>query len=282
MTPPKISIQSILQKKKQSEKITMLTAYDFALAAIIDQAGIDIVLVGDSMANVVLGLESTKDIGLDEIIHHAKAVRRGVHNALLVGDMPFSAYQQNPRQSVANAKRLINEAGCDAVKIEWFDQCLSVAEDLVKAGIPLMGHVGLTPQTADQLGGFKVQGKDAQSAQKIIENSLALEKAGCFAIVLECIPDQISEIITHKLKIPTIGIGAGVYCDGQVLVTYDLLGFLKGFHPKFTKQYIDLNSQITQAVLQFKNEVTQKTFPDAAHSFTIKTDELAHLKKLLS
>ncbi|MCB9757235.1 MAG: 3-methyl-2-oxobutanoate hydroxymethyltransferase, partial [Candidatus Omnitrophica bacterium] len=227
----KIAVLS--QKAQSGQKLTMLTAYDFPMAALIDECGIDIVLVGDSLANVVLGLPSTKDVGISEMLHHAKAVRRAVKNALLLGDMPFSAYQVHPQNAVKNARRFILEAGCDAVKLEWFADCLAVTEKLVKNKIAVMGHVGLTPQTADQLGGFKVQGKDALSAKKIIEQAKNLESAGCFSLVLECVPDQLAAEITRILKIPTIGIGAGLHCDGQVLVTHDLLGMFSQFHPKF-------------------------------------------------
>jgi len=278
--PVKISpkITEILKKSERSERITMLTAYDFSFASVIDSCGIDIVLVGDSLANVVLGLPSTKDVGMDEMLHHTKAVRRGVKNALLLGDMPFSAYQTSPQDAVKNAKRFIDEAGCDAVKLEWFDGCLDVTTNIVKAGIPVMGHVGLTPQTADKLGGFKVQGKDAVSAKKIIEQAKSLEEAGCFSIVLECVPDLLAAEITKKLRIPTIGIGAGPDCDGQVLVTHDLLGMFGQFHPKFAKQYVDVSALMKKGIEEFKKEVKLGKFPDKAHSFTMSEDEY---KKIL-
>lgn len=271
--PNRKTIQQILEKKKQSQKITMLTAYDYSLASIVDKAGIDIVLVGDSLANVMLGLELTKEVGMAEMIHHSKAVNRAVNEALLVGDMPFESYQFGVDKAVANARRFVEEAGCNAVKIEWFEECLDVAKRIVDAGIPVMGHVGLTPQTADRLGGFKVQGKDAQSAKKIIQNAKDLQTMGCFSIVLECIPDRISKVITEELTIPTIGIGAGVYCDGQVLVTHDLLGLFDRFHPKFVKEYMDLKYQIFKAVTQYKEEVEKAKFPAKEHSFTIKEEE---------
>lgn len=256
----------------------MLTAYDYPLAALIDAAGIDMILVGDSLANVVLGLKSTKEVGMTEMLHHAKAVSRAVQNALIVGDMPFEAYQRNPKEAVKNAKRFITEAGCQAVKVEWFEECVAVVQSIVKAGIPVMGHVGLTPQTADRLGGFKVQGKDADSALRIIENAKALQSSGCFSVVLECIPDKIAEMISKQLSIPTIGIGAGAHCDGQVLVTYDLLGILPGFHPKFVKQYVDLSSLILRAVRHYKDDVQKGTFPEKKHSFQMDKQELESLK----
>ena len=269
------TVNDIINKKKDDDKIIMLTAYDYPMAKIIDEIGVDMVLVGDSLANVVLGLSSTKEIGMTEMIYHAKAVNRAVEQALLVGDMPYSGYQENPAKAVENAKRFMNEAGCQAVKLEWFDRCISIAEKIVKAGIPVMGHVGLTPQTAE---GMKVQGKDAQSAKEIIEHALGLEKAGCFSIVLECIPDKIAAIITQELKIPTIGIGAGAACDGQVLVLHDLLGLFDRYTPKFVKRYADLKSSIGKAVTAFKEEVTKGVFPDAQHSFSMSEEEFEKIQ----
>ena len=272
----KVTVKDILSLKNK-RKITMLTAYDYPLASLIDKAGIDIILVGDSVANVVLGLESTTQVGMTEMIHHAKAVTRAVKCALVIGDMPYESYQIDPNDSVKNAGRFIDEAKCDAVKLEWFAQCLAVTEKIIKAGIPVMGHIGLTPQTADKLGGFKVQGKDAEAAKRLIAQAIGLEKLGCFAIVLECVPDKIARIITEKLKIPTIGIGAGPDCDGQVLVTHDLLGLFQRFTPKFVKKYINLSPLILEAIENYKNEVIQGKFPTTEHSFTIKQEELKKL-----
>lgn len=274
MENTKISVSDILGMKKRGEKITMLTAYDFPLASLVDRAGIEIILVGDSVANVVLGLKTTPEVGMVEMIHHAKAVTRAVTRALVVGDMPFESYQVNPKESVKNAQRFIQEAHCDAVKLEWFDKCLLVTEKILEAGIAVMGHIGLTPQTADKLGGFKVQGKDAETAKRLIDQAKALERLGCFSIVLECIPDKIAQKITGELSIPTIGIGAGIHCDGQVLVAHDLLGLFERFKPKFVKQYINLSPMIQSAVEQFKKEVKEGVFPAQEHSFTIKDDEL--------
>jgi len=273
----KITVQDILALKGK-RKITMLTAYDYPLASLIDQAGIDMILVGDSVANVVLGLESTTQVGMQEMIHHAKAVTRAVKQALVIGDMPYDSYQVNPAESVKNARRFIEEAKCDCVKLEWFDRCLEVTESIIKAGIAVMGHIGLTPQTADKLGGFKVQGKDAEAAQRLIEQAVALEKLGCFAIVLECVPDKIAAIITQKLRIPTIGIGAGVDCDGQVLVSHDMLGLFVRYTPKFVKKYVNLSALIAQAIQDYKKEVEEESFPDKEHSFSIKEEELKKLK----
>lgn len=271
------TIQHIQQKKRDGQKITMLTAYDYPLATYVDAAGVDIILIGDSLANVVLGLGSTTEVGMTEMLHHAKAVNRAVKQALLVGDMPFESYQADMNKAVENARRFIEEAGCSAVKLEWFDRCLEVAENIIKAGIPVMGHVGLTPQTAETLGGFKVQGKDAQSALTIIKNAKALEQIGCFSIVLECIPSPIAEMITRKLSIPTIGIGAGVHCDGQVLVTHDILGLFDRFKPKFVKRYVNLGESIIEGVRQYCDEVGRGTFPDTGHSYSMSPDELERL-----
>jgi 3-methyl-2-oxobutanoate hydroxymethyltransferase len=272
----KITVQDILLLKDK-RKITMLTAYDYPIASLIDKADIDMILVGDSLANVVLGLESTTQVGMWEMLHHAKAVTRAVKHALVIGDMPYESYQVDPDASVKNALRFINEAKCDAVKLEWFDKCIQVTESIVKAGVAVMGHIGLTPQTADKIGGFKVQGKDAEAAQRLIEQAALLEKTGCFALVLECVPDKIAEKITGMLKIPTIGIGAGRYCDGQVLVVNDMVGLFERYKPKFVKQYINLAPQIQNAIENYKNEVIEGKFPAAEHSFTIKKEELDKL-----
>jgi 3-methyl-2-oxobutanoate hydroxymethyltransferase len=255
----------------------MLTAYDFPLASFIDQAGIDLILVGDSVANVVLGLQSTTQVGMAEMIHHAKAVTRAVKHALVIGDMPYESYQINPDESVKNAKRFIDEANCDAIKLEWFDKCPQVTEAIIKTGIAVMGHIGLTPQTADKLGGFKVQGKDAEAAKRLIDQALLLEKLGCFSIVLECVPDKVAELITQKLKIPTIGIGAGLNCDGQVLVTHDMLGLFQRFSPKFVKKYINLSNEIIEAIKKYKEEVQNLQFPTKDHSFSINKEQLDKL-----
>ncbi|MGB4520677.1 MAG: 3-methyl-2-oxobutanoate hydroxymethyltransferase [Candidatus Omnitrophota bacterium] len=274
----KITVKDILALKSK-RKITMLTAYDYPLASLIDRAGIDIILVGDSLANVVLGLETTKQVGMTEMLISAKAVTRAAKHALIIGDMPYESYQINSQESVKNASRFMNEANCDAIKLEWFDKCLEVTEAIIKAGIPVMGHIGLTPQTADKIGGFKVQGKDAEAAKRLITQALALEKLGSFSIVLECVPDEIAKIITQKLSIPTISCGAGINCDGQVLVTHDILGLFERFKPKFVKQYINLAPLIQAAVEEYKTEVIQEKFPTKEHSFSIKEEELKKIKE---
>jgi len=264
---------------KGKRKITMLTAYDYPLASLVDNAGIDMILVGDSLANVVLGLDSTTKVGMTEMLHHAKAVARAVKHALIVGDMPYDSYQVNPEESVRNAKRFIEEAHCAAIKLEWFEKCIEVTEKIVNAGIPVMGHIGLTPQTADKIGGFKVQGKDAEAAERLIKQAKALEEKGCFAIVLECVPDRIAGLITKELKIPTIGIGAGIDCDGQVLVIHDMLGLFQRYTPKFVKKYVDISPLISKAIEEYKNEVLQEKFPGPQHTFSIKEEEFKKLKQ---
>lgn len=277
MDNKKVTISDI-RGAKGRRKLTMLTAYDYPLASIIDRAGIDMILVGDSVANVVLGLDSTTQVGMSEMIHHAKAVTRAVKNALVIGDMPYDSYQVNPIESVKNAKRFIDEAQCDAVKLEWFDKCLEVTKEIINSGIAVMGHIGLTPQTAEKIGGFRVQGKDAEAAQRLIKQALDLEELGCFAIVLECVPDKIAGMITEKTKIPTIGIGAGVSCDGQVLVTHDMVGLFERFTPKFVKKYINLSEDIFKAVKEYKYDVEAGKFPAKEHTFSIKQEELDKLK----
>lgn len=277
----KITIDDIKKKKVSGEKITMLTAYDYPTAVLMDKAGLDIILVGDSLANVVLGLESTVQVGMSEMLHHAKAVCRGVERSLVVGDMPYESYQMDTSKAVENARRLVDEAGCNAVKYEWFDQCPNVVRQTVNAGIPVMGHVGLTPQTAEQLGGYKVQGRDIESARRIILQALQLEESGCFAVVIECVPAQLAEMMTAKMKIPTIGIGAGVACDGQVLVSHDLLGLHQRFRPKFAKQYVDLGTIALEAFLQYKEDVEEGIFPDPEHSFNLNAEDLKRLRDQL-
>ena len=265
-----ISIPDIISKKQCGVKIVMLTAYDYPTARLVDQAGVDMILVGDSLANVVLGLDSTTQVGMAEMLHHTKAVSRATQQALVVADMPYEAYQVVGADAVICARRLVDEAGCGAVKLEWFDGQSSVSpvEQIVRAicaaGIPVMGHVGLTPQTAQS---FKVQGKDLASARAILDQARAFEAAGCFAVVLECVPESLAHEITAALKIPTIGIGAGKYCDGQVLVLHDVLGLTERKAPKFVKQYIDLKAPIKDAVRLYREDVVAGRFPGAEHTF---------------
>lgn len=257
----------------------MLTAYDFPLAEIVDKAGVDMILVGDSLANVVLGLDSTKEIGMMEMLHHAKAVTRAVRQALVVADMPYGAYQVNTEDALPNARRFVDEVGCDAVKIEWFAAAPFCAERIAAAGIPVIGHIGLTPQTAEQLGGFKVQGKDAEAACHLMDEAKEFESCGCFCLILECVPDQVARIITKNSKVPTVGIGAGPFCDGQVLVTHDMLGLWNKYPLKFVKKYAHLAEDIQRAVEIYKSEVERGIFPDREHSFSMSAEELKKLDK---
>ncbi len=272
MEREKVKIPNI-QKKKNSQKITMLTAYDYPMAKLVDQAGIDIILVGDSLGMVVLGYDSTLPVTMDDMIRHTQAVRRGTEYALLVGDMPYKSYDTETN-AVKNAERFMKDAGCDAVKLEGGTESLAAARAILKAGIPVMGHLGLTPQSVEKLGGYKVQGKTPEAAKVIIDDAKKLEKVGCFSIVLECIPSEIARIITSELKVPTIGIGAGVDCDGQVLVINDMVGLFDRFVPKFVKQYIKLSAQIVDGIKAYKREVEDGSFPTKEHEFKIKTEEL--------
>lgn len=256
---------STLQKKKQnSEKITMLTAYDHPSAKLVDQAGIDIILVGDSLGNVVLGYDNTIPVTLEEMLHHTKAVARGVENALVVTDMPFMSFQVNVEETIKNAGKLVKEGQAQAVKLEGAAPKTIAA--IKEIGIPVMGHIGFTPQSVNQLGGYKVQGKDKDTADKLKKQAKLLEEAGVFAIVLEMVPAKLAKEITGSLNIPTIGIGAGPDCDGQVLVLNDLLGLTEK-PPKFVKKYADLNKTISSALTSFKTEVQKGTYPSSQHSF---------------
>jgi 3-methyl-2-oxobutanoate hydroxymethyltransferase len=263
--------------KPSAPKIAMLTAYDYPSALLADKAEMDIILVGDSLGMVVLGYESTVPVTLEEMLHHAKAVRRGARDAVLIGDMPFGSFQTSPEEAVHNAVRFLKEAGMDGVKLEGGTNQAEIARAIVRAGVPVMGHIGLLPQLVSQMGGFKVQGRDAIAAQKLIDDALALQEAGCFAIVLEAIPDRLASHITKQLAIPTIGIGAGPECDGQVLVFHDLLGLFDRFTPKFAKKYADAHGLILGALMEYKDEVLKGQFPTQEHSFTIKDEVLYQL-----
>jgi 3-methyl-2-oxobutanoate hydroxymethyltransferase len=268
----KLTIQDIVMMKKNSDRISMLTAYDASFAGLIDAAGIDMVLVGDSLGNVLLGYDSTIPVTMEEMLHHCRAASKGVKRAVLVGDMPFMSYHISESEAITNAGRFLKEAGCNAVKLEGGTEMCDKVKAIVRAGIPVMGHIGLTPQTASQLGGYKVQGKDAESAQRLLQSARDLEAAGVFALVLECIPAQLSEVITASVSMPTIGIGAGPYCDGQVLVTHDMLGMFEKFIPSFVKQYVNLAPQIKEAVVAYHDEVKKGTFPAEEHSFNMQLD----------
>ena len=266
------TVADFIALKSAGEKIAMLTAYDASMAALLAGCGVDALLVGDSLGMVVLGYDSTVSVTMDEMIHHAAAVRRGAPGAFVIGDMPFGSYQSSPRDAIINGGRFLKEAGCDAVKLEGgLEVCATVAA-MVAAGISVMGHIGLTPQTATQLGGYKVQGRDLESARKMVAAAKGLQQAGAFGLVLECIPDQLARIITEMLSIPTIGIGAGVHCDGQVLVTHDLLGMFEKFIPSFVKTYTSLAPLIKENVTCYAKEVHKGSFPDKSHSFTCQFD----------
>jgi 3-methyl-2-oxobutanoate hydroxymethyltransferase len=269
---PHIITLSDIQSLKGKRPISVLTAYDYPFAKILDEAGVDVILIGDSLANVVLGLESTRDVTIDDMVYHARAVGRAVRNAFVVGDMPFSSYQVEGADIVGDAKKLI-AAGCDAVKVEWFDQCLDTVKQLRNAGIAVMGHIGLTPQTAAESGGFKVRGKTAGEAKRLYDQALALQDAGCFSMVLECVPDRIAKVITENVKILTIGIGAGPDCDGQVLVLHDALGILKDHQPKFVKGFCDIVSVSKEAVSRYIHEVKGRDFPDHQQSYSVDDQE---------
>ncbi len=272
--PQKTSILDLQRKKTEGQPITMLTAYDYPGAILVDEAGIDLILVGDSLAMTVLGHPNTVSVTVDEMLHHCKAVARGAKRAFLIGDMPFMSYQIERNEAVRNAGRFIKEAGMDAVKLEGGREVAETVQAIVKAGIPVMGHLGLTPQTVTKLGGYKVQGKTAAAAQHLLEDALALEEVGCFSLVLEAVPAAVAKTVTQKLTIPTIGIGAGPNCDGQVLVFHDILGLFDRFTPKFVKKYADLRPVILAALQTYRQEVEAGEFPTANHSFTIDEQEL--------
>jgi len=264
----KISILDLQSKKQKGEKITMLTAYDYPFARLLDEAGVDSILVGDSLGMVMLGYESTLPVSMEEMLHHVKAVKKGVKRAFLIGDLPFMSYQASKEEAIKNAG-LLMKAGCDAIKLEGGKEVFDTVKFIVDMGIPVLGHIGLTPQSVSKLGGYRVQGRDKKSALRILESAMALEAAGAFGIVLECIPYLLAKLITEKISIITIGIGAGPFCDGQVLVLHDLLGIFEDKKPKFVKVYADLAPIIKQAVSSFIDEIKTKKFPDLHHAYAL-------------
>nr|MBF0221375.1 3-methyl-2-oxobutanoate hydroxymethyltransferase [Desulfobulbaceae bacterium] len=274
----KKNVADIKNMKAVGQRISMLTAYDASFARMLEGAGVDMLLVGDSLGMVVLGYDSTVPVTMEEMIHHSRAVRNGAPDTLIVGDMPFMSYQVSVPDAIKNAGRFMKEAGSDAIKIEGGIEVCETVRAIDKAGIPVMGHIGLTPQTAGKLGGYKVQGKDIDSAKALLEAARALEQAGAFAIVLECVPAPLAQLITQQIGIPTIGIGAGVGCDGQVLVTHDLLGMFEKFTPSFVKQFTRLAPSIKEAVQVFIQEVKDGEYPGDEHSFPLKFD----VKELLN
>jgi 3-methyl-2-oxobutanoate hydroxymethyltransferase len=269
----KVTTLNLRQKKARGEPITMLTAYDYATAQAIDQAALDAILVGDSLGMVVLGYENTLPVTMEDMLHHCKAVARGAKYALLVGDMPFMSYQVSVEEAVRNAGRFLQQGGMDAVKLEGGRERLAAIEAIVSAGIPVQGHLGLTPQSVHQLGGFRAQAKSADTARRLVEEAHMLEESGCFSLVLEAIPARLASFVSNRLEIPTIGIGAGSGCDGQVLVTHDLLGLFERFTPSFVKKYADLHGEMKQAFTAFRNEVEAGAFPTPRHSIDMADEE---------
>jgi 3-methyl-2-oxobutanoate hydroxymethyltransferase len=276
MKTQRVTIHTLRQMKERGEKIAVLTAYDATFARLLDEGGADVLLVGDSLGMVVQGNDTTLPVTLDEMAYHCRAVVRGTKRAHVVGDMPFMTYQSSVEQGMANAGKLIKEGGCHSVKLEGGAQHAELVRRLVGAGIPVMGHIGLTPQSYHQLGGFKVQGREQGGREKLIADALALEEAGVYAIVLEAIPADIAREITEKLTIPTIGIGAGVECDGQVLVSYDMLGMDETFKPRFVRRFANLGQTIKDAVSQYVGEVRGGTFPSDAESFAATDKQAPH------
>lgn len=276
----KVTNLTIQKMKQEGTPISMITAYDYVMAQNVDEAGIDMILVGDSLGNVVMGYDSTLPVTMEDMIHHTASVVRGVKHALVVGDMPFMSYQESVSQALHNAGRMMKETGCDAVKLEGGAAVCPAVKAMVTAGIPVVGHIGLTPQSVHQLGGFRIQGKNIETAKRLVDEALQLEEAGAFAITLECVPADIATEITKALKkAATIGIGAGNGTDGQVLVCTDLLGMSGGFRPKFAKPYADLHKTIVDAVGAYVKDVKDRSFPDKDHSFAVDPEVLKELKE---
>ena len=275
----KVTTSFFRQKKERGEPISMLTAYDYPTALAEDQAGIDAILVGDSLGMVVLGYQNTLPVTMEDMLHHSRAVARGAKYALLIGDLPFMSYQVSAEEAVRNAGRFLQEGGMEAVKLEGGRERLEVVRAIVSAGIPVMGHLGLTPQSVNQLGGFRPQGKTASAAQRLLEDALLLEEAGCFSLVLESVPARLAELISKKLSIPTIGIGAGFGCDGQVLVSHDMLGLFERFTPKFVKKYADLHADMQRAFTEYISDVQSRSFPTAENSLEMDDSEWQAFQK---
>lgn len=274
----RVSITAIKEMKQKGEKITMLTSYDYATAKIVDEVGIPLILVGDSLGMVVLGYESTIPVTMEDMLHHTKAVVRGTKNALVVGDMPFMTYHVSIEDALRNAGRFIQEAGCQAVKLEGGVTVAEKVRKIVQCGIPVMGHIGLTPQSINQLGGYRIQGRSPEAASRLLQDALALEDAGAFSVVLETVPAPLATLISQRLTVPTIGIGAGAGCDGQVQVINDILGSFADFVPKHAKQYAKLTNIVRQAVAEYFGEVKSGAFPTDKQSFTMDESVLAELK----
>ncbi len=281
MPESKTSILDLKEKKSSGEKITMLTAYDYPTAELVDQADVDIILVGDSLGMVVLGYQNTLAVTLEDMIHHGRAVVRGVEKAMVIIDMPFMTYQITREKAMENVKKAIQETGADAVKLEGGVEIIDAVRGITEAGIPVLGHLGLTPQSVGQMGGFKVQGKDIQTALKMVDDARKLEEAGAFGVVLECVPWLLAGLITRSIGIPTIGIGAGEQCDGQVLVYHDVMGLTTGKRPKFVKEYANARAEMEKGIQSYIQEVKEGKFPAEEHRFEMPEDIFEKIKEAL-
>lgn len=282
MSNKKVTVKDVQNAKDENRKLVMVIAYDYPFGLMADEAGVDIVLVGDSLGMVVMGLDGTVEVTMENMIHHIKAVVRGCKNPLVVGDMPFMSYNTSIREAIINAGRLMKEGGCDVIKLEGGVDFAPTVEAIVKAGIPVQGHIGLTPQTASALGGFVMQGKNVEAAKKIIDDAKALEDAGVFSMVIEAVPAPLAKLVAEAVKVPVIGIGAGADVDGQVLVTHDMVGLFDKFIPKFVKQYTKIRPIIIDALKAYKEEVTEVNFPGPEHAFKMPDEALEELKKELA
>jgi 3-methyl-2-oxobutanoate hydroxymethyltransferase len=278
----KVTIKDVQQAKLDGRKLVMVTAYDYPFGLMADEAGVDIVLVGDSLGMVVMGLEGTVAVTMEEMVHHIKAVMRGCRHPLVVGDMPFMSYNTSVREAIINAGRLVKEGGCEAIKLEGGTHFAPTVEAIVKAGIPVQGHIGLTPQTASALGGFVTQGRDAEAAKQIVDDAKALEAAGVFSIIIEAVPAPLAALVAESVRVPVIGIGAGADVDGQVLVTHDMVGLFDKFVPKFVKQYTRIRPIILDALKAYREEVRDGGFPGPEHTFSMPAEALEALKKLIA
>jgi len=281
MSTQKITVLDLQKAKQEGRKLVMVTAYDYAFGLLAAEAGVDIVLIGDSLGMVVMGLEGTVEVTMENMIHHIKAVVRSCKGPLIVGDMPFMSYNTSIREAIINAGRLVKEGGCEVIKLEGGVDFAPTIEAIVKAGIPVMGHIGLTPQTASALGGFKIQGRDAAAAKQIIDDAKAIQDAGVFSIILEAVPAPLGKLISETVGVPVIGIGAGSDVDGQVLVFHDVVGLFDKFVPKFVKQYTNIRSIILDALNEYKKEVQNAAFPGSEHSFKMPDEALEQLKKMI-
>ena len=281
MERKKITVLDLQRKRDAGEKITMLTAFDYATGKIADEAGIDVLLVGDSLGMVILGREHTVSVTMEEVLHHCEGVACGARHPLLVGDMPFMSYQVDVKEAIRNAGRFLKEGGMDVVKLEGGREIAATTKAIVDAGVPVMGHIGLTPQHVSKYGGYRVQGKDVASARALIDDALALEDAGLFCLSLEAVPAPVARLITERVQIPTIGIGSGPHCDGQTLLIYDLVGMFDRFVPKYVKQYARIYPQMLEAVETYRQEVIEGAFPDAEHSYGMPEEALQELLKEL-